>query len=321
MIAADALYTESGFTLKGFSMSHPIEAAEDNVANNGAEVNGLREPGRREFVKTSLAAGFAAAAAPINVPALIQTDAAGLNAGDIRIPTTGRFQMPGYQARPAEGSRLPTVLVVHEIFGVHEHIRDVCRRFAKLGYFAVAPDLFARYGNAAAVADMNTLIRAIVSRASDAQVLADLDATLTWAASHGGDPARQAVTGFCWGGRIVWLYAAHQPTLKAAVAWYGRLVGEQTASQPMQPIDVASSLKVPVLGLYGGADSGIPVETIEPMRLALSSALAPGSESQFVIYPGAGHAFFADYRPSYDESAAKDGWHRCLDWFTKHGLS
>jgi carboxymethylenebutenolidase len=302
-------------------MSEHMQRAADNVANDGAGVDSLHEPGRRQFVKTSLAAGFAAAAAPINVQALIQTDADGLNAGDIRIPTTGRFDMPGYRAQPAAGNRQPTVLVVHEIFGVHEHIKDVCRRFAKLGYLAVAPDLFARYGNAAAVADVNTLVRAVVSRASDSQVLADLDAAASWAASHGGDPARQGVTGFCWGGRIVWLYAAHQPALKAGVAWYGRLVGEATPNQPQFPIDVAASLKVPVLGLYGGADSGIPVETIDRMKRALASAPAPGSESQFVIYPGASHAFFADYRPSYHEEAALDGWTRCLDWFTKHGLS
>jgi len=300
-------------------MTEEIRSAAVDHADEGTGVGGMRET-RRRFVKKSLAAGFAAAASSINVRALIQTDAAGLTAGDIQIPTSGG-RIPGYRAQPAAGSHLPTILVVHEIFGVHEHIRDVCRRFAKLGYLAVAPDLFARYGNAAAVADMNTLVREIVSRASDANVLADLDATANWAAGHGGDPARQGATGFCWGGRIVWLYAAHQPGLKAGVAWYGRLVGEATAAQPQFPIDVAASLKVPVLGLYGGADSGIPLETIDRMKNALASAPAPGSESQFVVYPGASHAFFADYRPSYDESSARDGWARCQEWFAKHGLS
>jgi carboxymethylenebutenolidase len=297
-----------------------IQRAAAGGADEGTGVGHPNQPQRREFVKTSLAAGFAAAASPINVQAVIQTDAVGLMAGDIQIPTS-RFHMPGYRAQPAEGGRLPTILVVHEIFGVHEHIKDVCRRFAKLGYLAVAPDLFARYGNAAAVADMNTLVREVVSRAADSVVLSDLDATASWAASHGGDPARLGATGFCWGGRIVWLYAAHQPALKAGVAWYGRLVGEATANQPMFPIDVAGSLKVPVLGLYGAADSGIPLETIDRMKEALASAPPPGNESQFVIYPGASHAFFADYRPSYHEASATDAWTRCQEWFTKHGLS
>jgi carboxymethylenebutenolidase len=306
-------------------MSEEILSAAHDRGDKGTGVDSPDEPRRRQFVKTSLAAGFAAAAAPINVRAVIQTDAADLVAGDIRIPVAHGYQMPGYRAQPAPqsttGANLPTILVVHEIFGVHEHIRDVCRRFAKVGYLAIAPDLFARHGNAAAVADMNTLVREVVSRASDSEVLADLDATASWAASHGGDAARQGVTGFCWGGRITWLYAAHQPKLKAAVAWYGRLVGEATANQPMHPIDVVSQLRVPVLGLYGGADSGIPVETVERMKQALAAAPAPGSESQFVIYPGASHAFFADYRPSYQEASALDGWSRCLDWFAKHGLS
>ncbi|HEY4037762.1 MAG TPA: dienelactone hydrolase family protein [Burkholderiaceae bacterium] len=302
-------------------MSDQILPAAQEHAVGGDQTDSPHRPRRREFVKTSLVAGFAAAATPINVRAVIQTDAAGLMAGDIRIPVNRSYQMPGYRAQPAAGSGLPTILVVHEIFGVHEHIRDVCRRFAKLGYMAVAPDLFSRHGNAAAVADMNALIRQVVSRASDSEVLSDLDATATWAATHGGDPARQGVTGFCWGGRITWLYAAHQPKLKAAVAWYGRLVGEETANQPTHPLDVATSLKVPVLGLYGGEDSGIPLDTIERMKLALASAKAPGSESQFVIYPKASHAFFADYRSSYHEASAKDGWSRCLDWFANHGLS
>jgi carboxymethylenebutenolidase len=295
-------------------MSHTA----DERAAHVAEVNSGHEPERRQFVKTSLVAGFAAAAASsINVQALITTDEAGLTAGEIQIPATG-IHMPAYRAQPAGGNRLPTILVVHEIFGVHEHIKDVCRRFAKLGYLAVAPDLFARYGHASAVPDMTALMRQIVARASDSQVLADLETTARWAASHGGDPSRQAVTGFCWGGRIVWMYAARHPELKAGVAWYGRLVGESTPNTPQHPIDVAPSLKVPVLGLYGGADTGIPVETIERMRLALASAQPPGSDSQFVVYPEASHAFFADYRPSYHERSALDAWARCQDWFKKY---
>jgi carboxymethylenebutenolidase len=324
MIPADGLYTASfhGAVASGkFLMSDSTHPTADERPTEGASVRGGHEPRRRQFVKTSLAAGFAAAASSsINVQALITTDEAGLSAGEIRIPAAGG-QIPAYRAQPAAGNRLPTILVVHEIFGVHEHIKDVCRRFAKLGYLAVAPDLFARYGHASAIPDMTTLIRQIVSRASDSEVLSDLETAARWAASHGGDPARQGVTGFCWGGRIVWLYAARHPELKAAVAWYGRLVGESTPATPSQPVDVAGSLKVPVLGLYGGADTGIPAETIEQMRRALASAPAPGSESQFVVYPDASHAFFADYRPSYHERSAQDGWARCQDWFKKYGLS
>jgi carboxymethylenebutenolidase len=276
---------------------------------------------RRQFVKTSLAAGFAAAAAStIDVQALVRTDEGGLTAGEVRIGAAGG-EMPAYRAQPAGGKRLATVLVVHEIFGVHEHIKDVCRRFAKEGYLAVAPDLYARYGDASAVADMTAVIRDIVSKVSDAEVLADLDATARWAGGHGGDPARMAVTGFCWGGRITWLYAAHRPELKAAVAWYGRLVGEPGPRTPANPIDVAATLKVPVLGLYGGADAGIPVETIDRMKRALAQAPAPGSDSEFVVYPDAPHAFFADYRPSYREQAARDGWGRCLRWLRQHGVA
>jgi carboxymethylenebutenolidase len=288
----------------------------DEVSGSGA---GPGAP-RRQFVKTSLAAGFAAAVSSVNVQALIQTDESGLSAGEVGIPTAGG-RMPAYRAQPAAGSRLPTILVVHEIFGVHEHIKDVCRRFAKVGYLAVAPDLYARYGDASAITDMAALRRDIVSKVPDSEVMADLDAAQRWAASDGGDPARVGVTGFCWGGRIVWLFAARHPELKAGVAWYGRLEGESTPNTPVHPIDIAASLKVPVLGLYGGADASIPSETIERMKRTLASAPAPGSESQFVVYPDAPHAFFADYRPSYREQAARDAWARCLDWFKKHGLS
>jgi carboxymethylenebutenolidase len=271
-------------------------------------------------MKTSLATGFAAAISSVDVKALISTDESGLQAGEVGIPTEGG-QMPAYRAQPSGGVRLPTVLVIHEIFGVHEHIKDVCRRFAKLGYLAVAPDLFARYGDASAISDMSALSRDIVSKVPDSEVIADLDATANWAASHGGDSQRLGATGFCWGGRITWLYAAHRPAMKAAAAWYGRLVGDSSARTPVHPIDVAKALKVPVLGLYGGMDAAIPVQTIEQMKKALAAAPAPGSESTFVVYPDTPHAFFADYRPSYREQAARDAWARCQDWFKKHGLS
>src|SRR6266853_1792560 len=274
----------------------------------------------RKFVKTSLAAGFAmAAASTIDAQALIHTDEAGLTAGEVRIPTPGGA-MPAYRAQPAGQHRLPAILVVHEIFGVHEHIKDVCRRFAQLGYLAIAPDLFARYGDASAVADVQALRRDIVSTVPDSEVLADLEATAHWAADHGGDHKRIGITGFCWGGRIVWLYAAGHPELKAAVAWYGRLVGEPTALTPVHPIDVAKNLSVPVLGLYGGADESIAPDTVERMKQALVSAPAPGAQSRIVLYPDAPHAFFADYRPNYREQAARDAWNRCQDWFQKHGM-
>jgi len=280
-----------------------------------------RELMRRHFVKTSLAAGFAAAAAStINAQVLIHTDATGLTAGEVRIPTADGA-MPAYRAQPAGKQRLATILVVHEIFGVHEHIKDVCRRFAKLGYLAIAPDLFARYGDASAIADMQALMRDIVSKVPDSQVMSDLQAAARWAAAQGGDPGRIGVTGFCWGGRIVWLYAAGHPELKAAVAWYGRLVGESTDLTPVHPVDVAGSLSVPVLGLYGAADAGIAPETIARMKQALASAPGGGADSQFMVYPDTPHAFFADYRPSYREQAARDGWGRCRLWFEQHGLS
>jgi len=277
------------------------------------------EPPRRRFVKTSLAAGFAAAVSSVNADALVSTDESGLSAGEVKIPTAGG-EMPGYRAQPAGGRRLPAVLVVHEIFGVHEHIKDVCRRFAKVGYLAVAPDLYARYGDASVIADM-AAIRDIVSKVPDPEVMADLQATAQWAATHGGDSARMGITGFCWGGRVVWLYAAQHPELKAGVAWYGRLVGDPSPNNPAHPVDVAGKLNVPVLGLYGGADAGIPPETIERMRRALAPAPPRGAESQFVVFPDAPHAFFADYRPSYREQVAREGWTRCLDWFKTHGLS
>jgi len=289
-------------------------AADRNQAGDGSQW------ARRRFVKSSLAAGFAAAASSsIDVQALVSTDDAGLNAGEVRIPTADG-QMPAYRAQPTGKNRLPTILVVHEIFGVHEHIKDVCRRFAKAGYLALAPDLYARYGDASRAADMQA-VRDIVSKVPDSEVLSDLEATARWAAGNGGDAARVGITGFCWGGRITWLYAERHPELKAAVAWYGRLAGDTSATTPANPIDLAGSLQVPVLGLYGGADTGIAADTIERMKQALVSAPGRGAESRFVVYPDTPHAFFADYRPSYREQAARDGWSRCLEWLKQHGVS
>jgi carboxymethylenebutenolidase len=267
---------------------------------------------RREAV-TLLASGFALAVQPVSAET-ITTDAAGLEAGEFRIPTIDR-EIPAYRAQPASGGPFPVILVVQEIFGVHEHIKDICRRLAKLGYLAVAPELFFRQGDVSKITDFREIIGRVVAKVPDAQVLQDLDATAAWASKFGGDPKKLAITGFCWGGRIVWLYAAHNPDLKAGVAWYGRLTSPKTELQPAHPLDVAARLKAPVLGLYGGADSGIPNETVEQMQAALKEA---GSKSEIVLYPDTPHAFFADYRPSYRREQAEDGWKRLLDWFKKH---
>jgi carboxymethylenebutenolidase len=273
---------------------------------------------RRAFVSGALlAAGFALAVSPAAATA-IQTDTAGIEAGTVLIPVSDG-QMPAYAARPAKGGPFPTVMVVQEIFGVHEHIRDVCRRLAKLGYLAVAPELFMRQGDPSKVAEIPEIIKTIVSKVPDAQVMADLDKVAAWAPSGGGgDPVRLGITGFCWGGRVTWLYAAHNPRLKAAVAWYGRLIGDRTEMTPRQPLDIAAELKVPVLGLYGGADQGIPQDSVERMRAALKAA---GAKSEIIVYPDAPHAFHADYRPSWREAPAKDGWQRLQAWFRANGLS
>jgi len=263
--------------------------------------------------------GFAAATRPV-VAHTIATDVHGLVAGETTVPS-GDFALPVYSARPATGGPFPMLLVVSEIFGVHEYIADVARRFAKLGYFAIAPELFVRQGDAKATTDVNTLFATIIAKVPDEQVMADLDACVTWAASHGGDIARLGITGFCWGGRITWLYSARNAAVKAGIAWYGRLVGVKTALQPAFPIDVAKVLHAPVLGLYGGADAGIPIESVEQMKAALATGNAASRASPFVVYPTAQHAFHADYRPNYDEAAAKDGWRRCVDWLRAHGVA
>lgn len=273
------------------------------------------EVNRREFLKSNLAAGFAAAVQPITRETVIVTDTRGLDVADVSIPAGDR-DIPGYRARPAKGSGLPVVLVVHEIFGVHEHIKDLCRRLAKRGYLAVAPDLYFRQGDVKEMPDIQEIVARVASKAPDEQVLSDLDHAAEWASkTQGGAASRLGITGFCWGGRIVWLYAARNSNLKAAAAWYGRLVGAKDELHPRNPIDVAGSLKAPVLGLYGGKDQGIPVASVEEMRTALKAA---GSPSEIVVYPDAGHAFNADYRPSYNKAAADDAWKRMLDWFQKY---
>ena len=271
---------------------------------------------RRDILVTSLAAGFALAVQPVSA-ATITTDAEGLTAGEVRIPVKDG-EIPGYRAMPAKGENFPVVLVVQEIFGVHEHIRDLCRRFAKQGYLAVAPEMYARQGDVSKISDWKQIISEVVAKVPDEQVMADLDATVAWAGkSSKGDTKRVAVTGFCWGGRIVWLYAAHSKELKAGVAWYGRLDGDRTPLQPKYPVDVAAELKAPVLGLYGGKDQGIPLTDVDKMRAVLKKA---GKPSKIVVFPEAPHGFLADYRPSYSAKEAADGWTQCLDWFREHGV-
>jgi carboxymethylenebutenolidase len=271
---------------------------------------------RRDFVVTTLAAGFALATQPVSAQT-ITTDATGLVAGEVKIPVKDG-EIPAYRAMPASGGPFATTLVVQEIFGVHEHIRDVCRRFAKLGNLAIAPELYARQGDVSKMTNINDIISKVVSRVPDAQVMSDLDAAAEWAGKNSGDTGRLGVTGFCWGGRIVWLYAAHSASLKAGAAWYGRLVGQGTELQPKNPIDLVASLRAPVLGLYGGKDQGIPLDTVERMRAALKEA---GKPSELIVYPDAPHGFYADYRPSYRKEAAQEAFQKLQEWFKKHGAA
>ena len=272
---------------------------------------------RRVFLKTALGSGFAAAVMPVMAQSVIKTDTAGLSAGEVTIVVKG-VKVPVYRAQPEGKTNLPVVLVISEIFGVHEHIADVARRFAKLGYLALAPELFIRQGDAKSYGAIAELMKEVVSKVPDEQVMDDLDACVAWAGKNGGNIDKLGITGFCWGGRIAWLYAAHNPKVKAGVAWYGRLVGDKTPLAPRHPIDIANSLKVPVLGLYGGKDGGIPLDTVEQMKAALAKG---NSKSELVVFPNSGHAFHADYRPSYVEADAKEGWKRCLDWFKAHGVA
>ncbi|MBL8492733.1 MAG: dienelactone hydrolase family protein [Rhodocyclaceae bacterium] len=271
---------------------------------------------RRDFVATVVGAGFALAVQPVAAQQIITTDSAGLSAGALRIASENG-EIAAYRSMPVGGKSLPVVLVISEIFGVHEHIADLTRRLAKLGYLAVAPELFARQGDPRKLTNIQQIISEIVAKVPDAQVAADLDATLAWAVANGGDASRVAVTGFCWGGRQTWMYCARNPKVKAGVAWYGRIEDTVTLNQPRHPIDIAAELKVPVLGLYGGKDQGIPLDNVEDMKQALATA---GGKSQIHVYPDAPHAFHADYRPSYRKAEAEDGWRRMLDWFRANGV-
>jgi carboxymethylenebutenolidase len=272
---------------------------------------------RREFLKVTLGSGFAAATLPVAAQTVIKTDTAGLSAGTVNLNVDGQM-VPAYYAQPAGKTNPPVILVISEIFGVHEHIADVARRFARHGYLAIAPDLFVRQGDPSKIPNIADLMKEIISKTPDEQVMGDLDAAVAWAKQHGGNVDRLGITGFCWGGRVTWMYSAHNPNVKAGVAWYGRLVGDSTPNTPRHPVDIAPTLTVPVLGLYGAKDTGIPLESVDTMKAALARG---SSKSTFVIYPDAGHAFNADYRPSYVEADARDGFARALAWFKEHGVA
>ena len=282
--------------------------------------DGQAHPTRRLALRTAIGLGYAAAAAPLIAQTAIKTPSDGLVVGEVTIDVQG-FKIPAYRAAPAGKTDLPVVLVISEIFGVHEYIADVARRFAHAGYLAIAPELFVRQGDPNDYGELAKLQSELIAKVPDAQVMGDLDACVAWAAQNGGDARRVGINGFCWGGRIVWLYAMHQPQLKAGVAWYGRLEGQATATTPKHPLDLAAQLKAPVLGLYGAQDTGISVASVERMQAALAQVATQGNaaaqKSQFVVYPDAPHAFHADYRASYREDAAKDGWRRALAWFAQ----
>ena len=274
---------------------------------------------RRDFVRTAVGTGFAASVLPVTAQT-IKTDSNGLTVGEITV-MVGDFKMPAYRAMPAGKDDLPVVLVISEIFGVHEYIADVARRFAKLGYLAIAPELFVRQGDAQSYGEIGKLVSEVVGKVPDAQVMGDLDGCVAWAKANGGNTGKLGITGFCWGGRITWLYAAHSPAVKAGVAWYGQLIGAPSALKPTNPIDRVAKLGAPVLGLYGAEDQGIPLAAVEQMKAALATGSAAAKASQFVVYPGAPHAFHADYRPSYRQDAAEDGWKRCVAWFKANGVA
>ena len=279
---------------------------------------------RRTALKVALGVGYAATAMPIMAQTAITTSAAGLHTGEGIYDVAG-FSVPFFYAAPAGKKNLPVVLVIQEIFGVHEYIADTCRRFAKAGYLAIAPEMFARQGDPSQYGEMAKLMAEVVSKVPDAQVMADLDGAVKWAGENGGNLKKVAITGFCWGGRITWLYAEHSKNVQAGVAWYGRLVGTASALTPKHPLDLAAGLKAPVLGLYGGQDGGIPLTTINQMKEALAEAGAKGNAAakagEFVVYKDAPHAFHADYRPSYRKAEAADGFQRALAWFKTHGVA
>ena len=291
----------------------------DRIEDTEALLHDTTLPTRRRALQAALGVGYVAAAGPVMAQTAIKTPADGLVSGEVTVDVQG-FKMPAYRSAPAGKTGLPVVLVVSEIFGVHEYIADVTRRLARAGYLAIAPELFVRQGDPSAYGEIARIQSEIIAKVPDAQVMGDLDACVAWAAQNGGQVDQLAITGFCCGGRNVWLYAAHQPRVKAAVSWYGRLVGANTPLTPRHPVDLAGELKAPVLGLYAGADAGIPLDTVDKMKVALSQGSAAAKASSFVVYPDVPHAFHADYRPSYRQAAAEDGWQRLLAWLKRHGV-
>lgn len=285
--------------------------------NDLTEITGLRRYplARRGFVMTSLISGFTLATQRAEAQA-IQTDTAGIDAGETQIPVKDG-NLPAYYARPATSTGFPVVLVNEEIFGVHEYIKDTCRRLAKLGYMAVAPELYARIADLSKMTDIPQIVSGVISKKPDDEMFSDLDATLDWAAKNKGSATAIAETGFCRGGRNTWLYATHNANLKAAVAWYGPIKGATSEIQPQVVLDVADKLKCPLLGLYGEKDTGIAVPDVKE---AEAKARAAGKTVEIVVYPDAPHGFHADYRPSYRQADAEDGWKRMLDWFKRYGV-
>jgi len=290
------------------------------VQDTEALVHDTSLPSRRAALKAALGVGYVAAAGPMMAQTAIRTPSDGLISGEVSVDVNG-FKLPAYRSAPAGKSGLPVVLVISEIFGVHEYIADVTRRLAHQGYLAIAPELFVRQGDPSAYGEMARIQSEVIAKVPDAQVMSDLDACVAWAGANGGDLNRMAITGFCWGGRIAWLYSAHQPRLKAAVAWYGRLTGAASALTPQHPLDLVAQYKAPVLGLYGGADAGIPQDSVERMKAALAHGSAAARASEFVVYPDTPHAFHADYRSSFRQGPAQDGWTRLLAWLKRHGVA
>ncbi len=271
---------------------------------------------------TVLGGTFALSVQPVSAQTMITTPTDGLTAGAVKVKTKDGKEMDAYRAMPASGTGFGTILVVQEIFGVHAHIADMCRRFAKAGYYAIAPELYFRQGDPKGYTEIPKLIAEVVAKVPDEQVMGDLDACVAFAKGEGkADTAKLGVTGFCWGGRITWLYAAYNPGVKAGVAWYGRVVGDATPLTPKHPVDLAKDLKAPVLGLYGGADTGIPNDTVDKMRAALKDGSAAAKKSEIVTYPDTPHAFNADYRPSYRKDQADDGWKKAIAWFKANGVT
>lgn len=280
-------------------------------------LEGLREYplARRGMLMSGLMSGLTLATTRVEAQ-VIKTDMEGIEAGEVKIPVADG-ELPGYYARPKGAGPFPIIVVIEEIFGVHEYIKDVCRRFAKAGYAAVAPELYARLGDLSKMTDSAAIFRDVISKAPDATLLDDLDHAVAFAEKNHGNGAKLGVTGFCRGGRNVWMYAAHNPKLKAAVAWYGPIMATPSAIQPKTPMDIAGEIHCPLLGLYGGKDAGIKVEDV---LAAQAKARAAGKTVEIQIFPDAPHGFHADYRPSYRADAATTGWVRAIAWFKEYGV-